>query len=113
MIKLLLVTVSLVVLYRVFPGNALAVAAYIGAVSLVTFAAFGIDKLAAARGLRRIPEDALLILVCIGGTPGAFSAQAIFRHKTRKPYFNRALIVISLVQVLLIVCYSFAFAKNP
>ena len=99
----LLVFLTLITCYLIFFTKAFTLTAYIGAVSLITFAAFGADKFCAERNLRRIPEDALLFLACIGGTPGAFSAQLVLHHKTIKPYFNRALAVISIFQLILIV----------
>lgn len=99
----ILVFIALIACFLVFFTKAFALTAYIGAVSLTTFAAFGVDKFCAVRNLRRIPEDVLLFLACVGGTPGAFSAQLILHHKTIKPYFNRALAVISVFQLILIV----------
>ena len=112
MLRILFAILSILALYFAFPDYALLLMAYIGAASLLSFAAFGLDKLLAMRGLRRIPEDALLILACIGGTLGAFAAQMLFRHKTKKPYFNRALLFISLMQTLLIIGLSLAVLKK-
>ncbi len=61
-----------------------------GALSLVAFTAYGIDKAAARGGRQRISEQALLVLGLIGGWPGALLAQQLFRHKTRKRSFRRA-----------------------
>lgn len=59
------------------------IAAY-AAVSLVTFAAYGVDKRRAVAGRRRIPERTLHRLELLGGWPGALAGQALFRHKLRK-----------------------------
>lgn len=64
-------------------------AAY-GALSLVTVAAYGLDKRAARRGRRRTSEQSLLTMGLLGGWPGALVAQQSFRHKTRKRSFRRA-----------------------
>lgn len=61
-------------------------AAYLIA-SLVTFAVFGWDKLAAKRGWRRVPEVWLQGLSLAGGFPGAAAAMQVFRHKRRKRSF--------------------------
>jgi uncharacterized membrane protein YsdA (DUF1294 family) len=55
--------------------------------SLVSIALYGVDKRAAAVGRRRIPERTLHLTSLIGGWPGAFLAQRVFRHKTRKAGF--------------------------
>ncbi|OUE40925.1 hypothetical protein BZY95_13255 [Billgrantia desiderata SP1] len=56
--------------------------------SVITFAMYGIDKAAAGKGRRRIPEATLLFAGLIGGWPGALVAQRLFRHKTRKQPFQ-------------------------
>jgi uncharacterized membrane protein YsdA (DUF1294 family) len=61
----------------------------IGAVaSVVAFVAYARDKSAAQRGGRRTPEIVLHFLAALGGWPGAFVAQRVFRHKTRSLVFQ-------------------------
>ena len=57
------------------------------------------DKQRAIAGHRRIPEADLLWLALIGGTPGAFVARQLFRHKTRKEPFSTNLMLIAAIQV--------------
>ena len=57
--------------------------AFIGVMSLITFVAFGIDKLKAKRGSSRISERRLLLLSLIGGAAGAMCVMLLFRHKTQ------------------------------
>ena len=66
-----------------------AVAAAYGVASLITAAAFGLDKRAAAAGRRRTPERTLHRMSLIGGWPGALWAMRAFRHKRRKRPFVR------------------------
>lgn len=68
------------------------------AVNFATFAAFGIDKAKAEAGSRRISESALLRWAFIGGTPAAYAARALFRHKTRKQPFSSNLHTIAILQ---------------
>ena len=68
--------------------------------NLLTFALFGLDKALARTQRRRIPEARLLGLALIGGTPGAYAGQALFRHKTRKQPFSRDLFAIAVLQVV-------------
>jgi uncharacterized membrane protein YsdA (DUF1294 family) len=68
-------------------------------VNLWTIRSFHDDKQRAIRGDRRIPEADLLALALIGGSPGAFAARHLFRHKTRKQPFSTYLMLIAAVQL--------------
>ena len=61
-------------------------ALYYGA-SLITFGVYARDKRLAQEGGWRVPESTLHLLSLVGGWPGALIAQALLRHKTRKPSF--------------------------
>lgn len=56
----------------------------IGALNLATFAGYALDKSAARRGGRRVPEATLHLLALCGGWPGALLARRLLRHKTAK-----------------------------
>jgi uncharacterized membrane protein YsdA (DUF1294 family) len=64
-----------------------------------TILLFWMDKSRARAGTWRIPESNLLGLALIGGTPGAFLARRLFRHKTRKQPFSTHLLLIAALQV--------------
>lgn len=68
------------------------------AINLWTLLRFWQDKRRAIAGGRRIPERDLLALALIGGSPGAFAARQLFRHKTRKQPFSLYLTLIALLQ---------------
>ena len=53
-------------------------------INLVVFLAYGTDKRAAQRGNWRVPEAQLHTLEFLGGWIGAFIAQRLFHHKTKK-----------------------------
>lgn len=72
------------------------------AVNLLTFALFQIDKSLARSGGWRIRESTLLWLAFLGGTPGAYVARSLFRHKTRKQPFSNYLFAIAVLQVVAI-----------
>jgi len=57
-------------------------------VSPVCFAAYGWDKCRAARCTYRISEQTLLILAFIGGWPGAWLGQRVFRNDIRGRTFR-------------------------
>lgn len=54
------------------------------------FIMYGLDKRAAVKGFRRIPESSLHVIALLGGWPAAFIAQSVFHHKTRKSAFQLA-----------------------
>lgn len=55
--------------------------------SVVAFLVYAIDKRAARKGRRRIPERTLHLIGLLGGWPGALLARKLIRHKTSKPGF--------------------------
>lgn len=59
-----------------------------GAMSLMTFVMYAVDKGAAGSGNRRVPEARLHLFELLCGWPGALVAQQVFRHKTRKTSFQ-------------------------
>ena len=71
----------------------------LAAINLWTMVAFWRDKQAAVEGRRRTSEADLLFFAIIGGSPGAFAARRMFRHKTRKEPFSTQLFVIATLQV--------------
>ncbi|MFM6949995.1 MAG: DUF1294 domain-containing protein [Novosphingobium sp.] len=78
----------------------------LAALNALTFAAFGIDKARAVDGARRTAEARLLWLAALGGTPAAYAARALFRHKTRKQPFSCRLHTIAGLQVLALVGFG-------
>ncbi|WP_235890516.1 DUF1294 domain-containing protein [Sandaracinobacter neustonicus] len=88
-------------------GRALIVVAAVAAVSalnLWTMWLFLVDKNRAANrrpgSALRIPESELLLLAAAGGTPGAYAARHLFRHKTRKQPFSNRLRMIAFAQLM-------------
>lgn len=72
---------------------------YLIFINLITFLVFEFDKMRAEHGWRRTPEAELLILAGMGGTPAAYAARALFRHKTRKQPFSDQLHTVAGVQL--------------
>lgn len=55
--------------------------------NLIIMLLYGLDKLKAKQGWRRIPESTLLILALLLGGVGAWLGIYTFRHKTRQKKF--------------------------
>lgn len=70
--------------------------------SVVTFSAYGIDKRAATKRRRRIPERTLHTMELLGGWPGALLGQRVFRHKTHKTSYRLVLWGIIALHLLAI-----------
>lgn len=71
----------------------------LGTLNLLVAALFALDKSQARRGGRRVREATLLVLALLGGSPAAWLARHLLRHKTRKQPFSRRLLGITLLQV--------------
>ena len=83
------------------PAGALAV--WLIAINLVTFAVYGADKRRARRGAWRVPEKTLFLLPLLGGSRGALLGMRVFRHKTKHWYFVWGVPAILLAQAALAV----------
>ena len=75
---------------------------WLGAMSIVAFAAMGADKHKARTHRHRIPETTLISLAVLGGGLGGFLGMVIFRHKTRKVAFALGFPIILLAQLALL-----------
>ena len=82
------------------------IALYIIVINFTAFIAFGIDKMLAEAGQRRIAESTLLSFALIGGTPGAYAGRSAFRHKTRKQPFSNMLHIIALLHILAVSAFA-------
>lgn len=83
------------------PAGALAV--WLIAINLVTFAVYGADKRRARRGAWRVPEKTLFLLPLLGGSVGALLGMRVFCHKTKHWYFVWGVPAILLAQMALAV----------
>lgn len=81
------------------PAGALAV--WLIAINVVTFAVYGIDKRRARHGAWRVPEKTLFLLPLLGGSLGALLGMRVFHHKTKHWYFVWGIPAILLVQAAL------------
>ena len=66
--------------------------------SVVSFAAMGLDKSRARRGGRRIPEKRLFLYALLLGAVGGTLGMLVFHHKTRHWYFHLGFPALALLQ---------------
>jgi uncharacterized membrane protein YsdA (DUF1294 family) len=80
-----------------------AAAGWLLAVNLTAFGYYAYDKWRARQGSRRVPEVVLHGLALAGGSPGAYLAMRLFRHKTIKGRFRTVFWSIVVLQTALVV----------
>ena len=69
------------------------------AINVMTLFMYGADKMAARKGMRRVPEATLLVFGVTGGWPGAIVGQQLFRHKTQKQPFKSYFFISVVVSI--------------
>jgi len=79
--------------------------AWLIAINIVTFVAFGYDKAVAPKGTLRVPETILLGLTLLGGSVGAVIARPLFRHKTQKLSFRLIFWLCAIASFALVTVY--------
>lgn len=76
---------------------------YLIIMNLITCILYGVDKLKAIGGARRIPEKTLLGFTFVGGSVGALIGMQVFRHKTRHLKFQILVPFFLIIHIALIV----------
>ncbi len=72
---------------------------YLGAINLITFIAFAVDKFNAVKDKTRIKITTLLGLSFFGGSLGGLLGMYILRHKTKKNYFTIGIPIMIIMQL--------------
>lgn len=82
--------------------------------NVLTLVIYGVDKMAARKDWRRVPESTLLVFGVVGGWPSAIVGQQLFRHKTQKQPFKTYFIlsVILSVSVMVAVYQLYPFSSS-
>jgi uncharacterized membrane protein YsdA (DUF1294 family)/cold shock CspA family protein len=70
--------------------------------SIITMFAYGFDKSAAMNNRWRTKEGTLHFLESLGGWPGAWISQQLFRHKTSKASFQAGFAAATILNVALV-----------
>jgi len=78
---------------------------YILLINVIAFAAMGIDKFKAQKGMWRTKEKTLFILATIGGSIGTIAGMYTFRHKTKHNQFIYGIPMILIAQIVVIVYF--------
>lgn len=68
-------------------------------INVLTLVIYGVDKMAARRAWRRVPESTLLVFGFVGGWAGAIAGQQLFRHKTQKQPFRTWFIISAIASL--------------
>ncbi|MGH8175050.1 MAG: DUF1294 domain-containing protein [Steroidobacter sp.] len=77
-------------------------------VSFITVFAYAFDKSAAMNRRWRTEESTLHLLSLVGGWPGAWIAQQLFRHKTRKTSFMVGFLFCTTANITVLVWFAVA-----
>jgi uncharacterized membrane protein YsdA (DUF1294 family) len=76
--------------------------------NVLTLVIYGVDKMAARKAWRRVPESTLLVFGFVGGWGGAMAGQQLFRHKTQKQPFKTYFIISVIVSIsVMVAIYQF------
>jgi uncharacterized membrane protein YsdA (DUF1294 family) len=81
----------------------------VAVMSVVCFAAYGLDKRRATIDARRTPERTLHVLAFLGGWPGALLGQRVFRHKTKKLPFLIVFWFVVTLHVAIVITAAYVF----
>ena len=72
---------------------------YLVLINVITFIAYGIDKLKAKKGKWRIPEATLLLLAIVGESIGAWCGMKVWHHKTMHKKFKYGIPSVMAIQI--------------
>ena len=78
--------------------------------TVITFVLCAIDKFAAKKQMRRVPEKTFFLLSALGGSIGMYAGMLTFRHKTQHWYFKFGIPAIIIGQVVLVLLFMRLFA---
>ncbi len=82
---------------------------YFLSITIITFVAYGIDKLRAKHDKWRISESTLIWFAIVGGSVGALLGMQIFRHKTQHAKFTYGIPFILILQLTLVGLYVYYY----
>ena len=86
---------------------------YFVAAGIVSAALYWWDKQRAIAGEWRVSETTLHFVDVIGGVIGGLMAQVAWRHKTAKPEFGVATLIVSIIDVCVLGALDLGFLNVP
>lgn len=86
---------------------------FLAFINAATFVAFWADKKQSMTGGYRISEKTLLTLALFGGSPAAFIASRLFRHKTKKGSFRAMFWLVVIIQIIIVVLILNGSIETP
>ena len=86
---------------------------YIFGAGIVSASLYWLDKQRAIAGAWRIPETTLHFIDVIGGIIGGLMAQVAWRHKTAKPSFGMATMMVVVVDICALAALDLGFLDVP
>ena len=78
---------------------------YLLIINAVGFLSMLVDKFAAKKNLRRIPETNLFIIALMGGSIGSLAGMYTVRHKTKHWTFVLGIPLILVLQIAAVIWY--------
>lgn len=75
--------------------------------NLIAFALMGVDKRKARKNQWRVPEKVLFLSAILGGSVGAMVGMSLFRHKTQYWSFRIGMPGILVLQIALLLAWTF------
>ncbi|WP_395305999.1 DUF1294 domain-containing protein [Enterobacter sp. ECC-019] len=82
-------------------------------INVLTMIMYGADKMAARKGMRRVPEATLLVFGVTGGWTGAIVGQQLFRHKTQKQPFKTYFFISVVVSIAMMAAVYHFSSYSP
>ena len=80
---------------------------YLLIINILGFLIMYIDKQKAKKGKWRIPEKTIFIITVFGGGIGTISGMYTFRHKTQKLHFTIGLPVITILEIIGMIYFTY------
>ncbi|MEK3882280.1 DUF1294 domain-containing protein [Paenibacillus sp. PL2-23] len=86
--------------------------AYLAVINLYTLMLMGLDKRAAKRKRRRVPERRFFVLGAVGGAIGVWYGMKLWRHKTQHRNFTKGIPYLVAMNITAIIAITAIWTMN-